>query len=331
MNQPSVVVLPQVLDALRRGEPVVALESAVITTGLPRQPFAPPRDAVIEGWDAGTPANLALARLLIDVVRAGGAVPAMIAVLDGTLHIGLTNQQIERLATDASAGKCSTTDLAHALMSGRTAGTTVAATLAACAPPILDISDCIRVFATGGIGGVHRNWQQAPDVSADLRAIASTPTCIVCAGAKSILDLPATLASLEALGVPVVGWRSDWFAQFYVRGDGTLPLSQRVDSIDDAAMLCSHHWRTLERRTGIVLSNPVLDAFALDPAEAERALAGALDRASRSGIAGAALTPLLLQDMARATVGRTLTANIALLRSNAALAAELAVALAGMK
>src|SRR6185503_3131091 len=185
----------------------------------------------------------------------------------------------------------------------------------------------IRVFATGGIGGVHRNWQTTPDVSADLHAIASSPVLVVCAGAKSILDLPATLEMLETLGVPVIGYRTSVLPRFQCKGDASLALHQRVEHARDVARVCHAHWVTLRRRSGIILVNPVPDEFAMDVGELEQAIDAAERAAISQSMTGAARTPFLLAEIARLTQGRSLHANIALLINNARLAGEVALQL----
>ncbi len=188
------------------------------------------------------------------IVREGGAVPATIGIVDRTLHIGLDDESLTRLALDESAEKASTANLAQVLASGAAAGTTVSATLAACSMPE---AGPIRVMATGGIGGVHRNWTRTPDISADLRELAATPACVVCTGAKSILDLPATVEALETLGVPIVGYRTDFFPRFHALGDERLTVQQRVDEPAAAAELCRTQWRMLRRPGGILLVGPL--------------------------------------------------------------------------
>jgi pseudouridine-5'-phosphate glycosidase len=276
-------------------------------------------------------------------LREGGAVPATVAIIEGELRIGLDEAELIALAEDRCAGKAASGDLAFVMSNGGTAGTTVSATLLACAfthsphprhqgPTSAGLTEPgsltgIRVFVTGGIGGVHRHWQQRPDISADLWALATTPVCVVCSGAKSILDLPATLEALETLGVPVSGYRTNCFPQFVCAGSDDLPVRQRSDDVDGVARMCTLHWSTLGSRTGIVLANPVSDQFALDSTELERAVGQAQHLASSRGIAQAARTPFLLSELARLTDNRSLDANLALLIDNARLAAELAVAL----
>ena len=294
----------EVDDALARGRPVVALETAVLTHGLPR------------------PRNLEAAMAMERAVREAGAIPATVGVIEGRLTVGLSAEELERLGAATDARKASARDLAAILARGESAGTTVAATLVACR-----LAN-IPVFATGGIGGVHRGWEQTLDVSADLREIASTPCCIVCCGAKTILDVPATLEMLETLGVPVLGYRTDAFPQFYSSGRPDLAVCVRVDSVKDAASVCAARWTTLRQGGGLVLAAPPPPAHALDHSEMDAAIGRALAAAEAAGVRGPALTPFLLRAVADFSSGRALEANLALLASNARLAGELAAALA---
>lgn len=298
---PWLRLTPEVDEALRAGRPVVALESTVITHGLPR------------------PVNLETARELEAEVRAQGAVPATIAILEGTIRVGLTDEDLERLAVAADAVKVSRRDLAAVLISGRTGATTVAATM------ICAHLAGIAVFATGGIGGVHRGAQQTMDISADLQELARTPVAVVCAGAKAILDLGLTLEVLETLGVPVIGYGTDEFPAFYTRASGHR-LDHRVDSPEQAAQLIRLH-QTLTPG-GVLIANPIPPEDALPPDLVQDAVERALREAERQGIRGKAVTPFLLEAVRQATGGRSLTANVALLRHNAALAARIAAALA---
>ncbi len=310
-------------EALRAGAPVVALESAVLTTGMPKQALGRvPAGAV--GWDARRPAALELARLLERTVRRAGAVPATVAVLDGVVRIGLDEAALERVAGPAVSGKASATDLALALACGRSAGTTVSGTLLVCGRA----NGAIRVLATGGIGGVHRRWTETPDVSADLRQLATTPVCVVSSGIKSFLDVPATLAALEALGVPVIAFGTDRMPLFYCTGTPELRAPLRLDTVGSVAAACAGRWRDLGIHGGVLLANPVDERFALSPAELEQAIAAAGTEARRRAVTGGALTPFLLEAVVRATGGRALDANVALLAANARLAAELSVSLA---
>ncbi len=295
-----IVMSSEVEAALGRGGPIVALETAVLTHGLPR------------------PVNLELARELGEIVRAAGATPAAIAVIAGRVRVGLDESDLARLATDEAAEKLSARDLAWAIASGATGGTTVAGTLAVCARL------GIEVFATGGIGGVHRGAGATHDVSADLELLARTRCCVVAAGAKSILDLPATLEHLDRLAVPVIGLGTDHFPQFYSRGDAALPVPRRLDSVEEIAALLEAHWNNLAEPTGVLLCNPILHDAALPLAEIDAAIAEAQRRADALDVRGRDLTPFLLSQLAEITDGRTLAANLALLRNNAESAAELA-------
>ncbi len=319
----AIEVHPEVDEALRAGAAVVALESAVLTTGMPRQALGRvPGGAA--GWDAGQPAALELARLLDRTVREAGAVPAIVAVIDGVLRIGLDEASLRKLAAPGASGKASARDLALALAGGRTAGTTVSGTLFACGTPA---GGAIRVLATGGIGGVHRRWTEAPDVSADLRQLALTPACVVASGVKSFLDAPATLAVLEALGVPVLAFGTDRLPRFYGAGTQGLPAPARLDTVEAVAAVCAMQWHGLGSAAGVLLANPVDERFALGEVEMEQAIAAAEAEARRRAVTGSALTPFLLDAIVRATGGRALDANVALLEANARLAARLAIGL----
>lgn len=292
-----------VAKALDAGTAVVALETAVLTHGLPR------------------PHNLEAMQLMQGAVRAAGATPAIIAVHRGRLVVGLRDDHLEEIAEDESAVKAGARDLAAVCAQGRNAGTTVSGTLAAC--QLAGIS----VFATGGIGGVHRGWSQHRDISADLREMANTPCCVVSAGAKSVLDLPATLEALETLSVPVLGLGVDNFPQFHSLGNNSLKVSHRVESIREAARICLHHWDTLGREGGILLANPVAQEHAFDYQEIERHVEDAVTDAIQRDVRGQELTPFLLDYLAKATANRSIETNIALLTSNAQVAGNLAVEL----
>ncbi|MDQ3096820.1 MAG: pseudouridine-5'-phosphate glycosidase, partial [Chloroflexota bacterium] len=259
-------ISPEIADALARGSPVVALESTVIAHGLPR------------------PSNLETARALEDEIRAGGAHPATIAIADGEAAVGADAALLERLASEPDVAKVSTRDLAPLLARRAIGATTVAATVEIAARA------GIRVFATGGIGGVHRGAERTFDESADLLAIARHPVLVVCAGAKLVLDLALTLERLETLGVPVVGWRTDELPAFYARSSG-LRLAHRTDDVLGAARIARAQ---LARGAGLILAVPIPTEDAIDAAEAGREVDAALARAAAAGISGAALTPYLL-------------------------------------
>jgi pseudouridine-5'-phosphate glycosidase len=316
--RPPIEVAPEVADALRARRAVVALETAVLTHGLPRTPMAAP--GAVAGWDASLPANLALSMLLESTVRAAGAVPATVAMVDGTLHVGLAPPALARLAHDTGARKLSARDLGPASAQRASGGTTVAGTLVAAALA------GIRVFATGGIGGVHRGWTERPDVSADLSAMARAPVAVVSAGAKSILDLPATVEALDALGVPVVGLGTHRFPRFISPGDESLGVSAVAADAREAARLCAAHWR-FNPGTGVLVANPPPTAQAIASAEMESVVAQAVEDAARRGIRGAAITPFLLAAVQQATGGRATAANVAVLVANARAGAEIACSL----
>jgi pseudouridine-5'-phosphate glycosidase len=289
----------EVQAAREKGGPLVALESTVITHGLPR------------------PQNLQLARDMEETVRAEGGVPATIAVVAGRICVGLEPEELERLANDGQARKLSSRDLAAAVADGASGGTTVAGTLVVAAQAGL------HVFATGGIGGVHRgnDW----DVSADLGELAKQPILVVCAGAKAILDLPATLEQLETLGVPVVGYQTDEFPAFYSIESG-LPTSARVDDVSEAAALARVHWEL--GGAGILLAAPPPAASALPRKDVEAWVEQALREAENQKISGQAVSPFLLKRVSELSGGRSLAANLALLKNNARLAAQVAKELA---
>jgi pseudouridine-5'-phosphate glycosidase len=305
MNHAALDVRPEVAAALEAGRPVVALESTLIAHGLP--------------W----PLNLETARAAEAAVRAEGAVPASVAVCRGRPTVGLDGAELEHLARGTGVRKASRRDLATAVARGEWAATTVAATMA------LAHAAGVRVFATGGIGGVHPppagQGARALDVSADLYELARTPVAVVCAGAKSILDLPATLEVLETLGVPVLGYRTDEFPAFYLTTSGQ-PVSARVDAPDEAAALLRAHWGL--GGAGVVLAQPLPAETALAPDAFGDALGRAEGEAAEARVCGPALTPFLLHRLALATGGRTLQANQALVLANARLAARVAAALA---
>ena len=284
---------------MQLGLPVLALESAVITHGLPR------------------PDNLQLAQSLEEEARACGATPATIAILDGKIHVGLEPAELERLATIASARKISRRDFGLALARRESGGTTVAGTLIAAR------AAGIRVFATGGIGGVHRD---APtDVSADLPELGRTPLVVVCSGAKAILDLPATLEYLETAGVPVLGYGTSEFPAFYSRESG-LPVDVRVDTPQEVARIARAQWELgIESAVLVGVPPPVEDA--IPAGQIEGAIQKALEEARKEGIRGAKVTPFLLSRVKELSAGTSLKANLALLRNNARVGAQIAVAL----
>ncbi|WP_395459037.1 pseudouridine-5'-phosphate glycosidase [Azospirillum melinis] len=302
---PILLPTPEIADALATGRPVVALESTVISHGMPY------------------PRNLETARALEAEVRAAGALPATIAVMDGRIRIGLDDDALERLATAGHAArKLSRRDLPIALATKALGATTVAATM------IGARLAGIPVFATGGIGGVHRGAETSFDISADLDELARTSVCVVCAGAKSILDLPKTLELLETRGVPVLGFGTEEFPAFYSRRSG-LSVDHRCDNVREVAEILRTKWQ-LGLEGGVLLANPIPAADELDADAMEEAVARALADADAKRIKGKDITPHLLAALEAITGGRSLTANIALIRNNARIAAGVAAALAGL-
>jgi len=295
-------IAPEVSAALAAGRPVVALESTIISHGMPY------------------PQNLEMAQRVEGIIREEGAVPATIAVADGRIHVGLDEALLHRLATAKDVAKLSRRDLAGILASGGLGATTVAATM------IAAHLAGIRVFATGGIGGVHRGAETSFDVSADLDELARTPVAVVCAGAKSILDLPKTLEYLETRGVPVIGYGTDTLPAFFSRSSG-LALALRRDTPEEVAALLDAQ-AALGFPAGAVIANPIPEAHALPEAEIDAAITSALADAGREGVGGKDVTPYLLARIVALTGGRSLTANIALVEHNARLGARIAKALA---
>jgi len=292
-------ILPDIAAALTRGAPVVALESSVLAQGLP------------------IPGNREAAERMTRAVQQRGATPAISAVVNGIPTLGLTHDELERFLARDGVRKVSARDLAAAVAQRADGATTVAATL------VLAALGGVRVFATGGIGGVHR--EPMFDESADLPELARTSMIVVCAGAKSILDLPATMERLETLGVPVVGYRTHEMPGFFTAETG-LRLSVRADSADEIARMFVAH-RALGRRSALLVMQPLPAELALSRERIEQAVATAVADAVSQGVRGAAMTPALLAAVERETKGRSLVTNLELLERNAALAAEIAVAL----
>lgn len=290
----------EVRDAIDTGGAVVALESTIFShLGLP------------------SPHNREALERCTAVIRSGGAVPAVTAVLDGVVRIGLTDDEHERIL--GPARKAAERDVAVAVGQRWELGaTTVSASVA------ISGAAGVAVFATGGIGGVHRGSELTGDISADLDAIASHPVLTVSAGAKAFLDLPRTLEFLESAGVPVLGWQHDQFPAFYTRSSG-LPIPHRVETADEVARIFAARSRP---NSGVLLAVPIPEADELDPAELDAVLSDALAECEAAGISGAAITPFVLGRIGEATEGRSVPANLALAEHNAAIAAQVAVALA---
>lgn len=299
MDTVAITTSHEIRDGNRSGKPIVALESTVLTHGLPR------------------PQNLQLARDMELAVRENGAQPATVAFLDGNLHIGLSDSELERLANEDNVLKVGPRDYATVKVKKACGGTTVAGTMLACRHA------GIQVFATGGIGGVHRD---APfDISADLQALATIPMIVVCAGAKAILDLPATLEYLETMSVPVVGFGTDEFPAFYARESG-LDVSVRLDTPQEVVDFAKAHWST-GLQSAVLVANPIPLAEAIPSSEMEPFIAQANREAHEQGIHGKGLTPFLLQRINELTNGKSMQSNLGLLLNNARLAARIAVAL----
>jgi pseudouridylate synthase len=289
----------EIVHALQTNIPIVALESTVITHGLPH------------------PQNIQLARDMEAAIRGEGAAPATIALINGRIRVGLTDEELVQLAETKSPLKVSHRDFATAIVKKLSGGTTVAGTMLAAHQA------GIKVFATGGIGGVHK--ENSFDVSTDLRALAKIPMIVVCAGAKAILDLPATLEYLETMGVPVVGYQTDKFPEFYSR-DGNLDVSVRLDSPQAIAEFAQAHW-SLGLRSAVLVTNPIPITDAIPKSEMQPIIRQASQEAKEKKIHGQALTPFLLQGISELTHERSLQANLALLLNNARLAAQISKAM----
>ena len=285
--------------ALKNNEPIVALESTIISHGLPR------------------PTNIEVASDVEAIVRENGATPATIAVIDGAIHVGLAESALQRIATDTNIAKASIRDLPVVIAKKLSAATTVAAT------SHIAHSAGISIFATGGLGGVHRGAQDTWDESADLHSLANIPVMVVSAGAKSILDVAATLERLETLSVPIIGYRTNRFPGFYLSDSG-FDLEYRADSPEEISSI----WRARNNanisRSGMVVANPVVNQ--MDPDLHAKTLAAGLDAAEREHIKGKAVTPFLLEYFHNHTNGESLRVNIEIIKSNAALAAQIAAA-----
>ena len=289
---------PEVAEALRTGKPIVALESTIISHGLPR------------------PSNLTVAREVEEIVRSRGAVPATIALLDGVVHIGLTDDQLVDIANRDDIAKASSRDLAIVAAAGKSAATTVAATAH------LAVLAGINVFATGGLGGVHRGANETFDESADLTALSQLDITIVCAGVKSILDVSATLERLETLAIGVVGYKTSAFPGFYLTDSG-FTIEHQVNSAADIAAIIAQR-KALKTNNGLVVANPVVKE--MDRVRHDAILKSGMEGAAKAGIHGKYVTPFLLEHFHTASEGESLKVNIDIIKSNSALAADIAVA-----
>jgi len=291
-------VSPEAADALAGGRPVVAFESTIISHGMPY------------------PRNVQTALDAEAIAREAGVVPATIAVLDGRIAVGLDRAEIERLGTEQGLLKISRRDLSAALALGKSGATTVSATMLAARMAGIDL------FATGGIGGVHRGATESFDISADLSELACTPVCVVSAGAKAILDLPKTLEVLETLGVPVIGYRTSEFPAFYSRSSG-LSLALRADTPAEVASILRAH-RALGLPQGVLVANPIPQEWEIPRARMEEHIARALSDLAARGVRGKEVTPFLLSRIVELTGGDSLETNVHLFHANARLACEIA-------
>jgi pseudouridine-5'-phosphate glycosidase len=299
---PYLDIAPEIAAALKAGQPVVALESTIVAHGMPY------------------PQNLETAQSVEDIVRDGGALPATIAILDGRLKVGLSPQELQRVAQSPDMVKASIRDIPILVAAGGHGATTVASTMRIAAMA------GIQVFVTGGIGGVHRGAAKSFDISADLEEMAKSNVAVICAGAKSILDIGLTLEYLETAGVPVITLGSDIFPAFYSRDSGhKSPFT--ATSADEIAAIMRAKWE-LGLKGGLVIANPIPVADEIPAAEIDRQIQGALVEADTTGYRGKTLTPFLLKRVAALTEGRSLVANIALVRNNARLGAAIAVVMA---
>ena len=298
MSQLTFHTSPEVAEALAAGKPIVALESTIISHGLPR------------------PSNLTVAREVEEIVRSRGAVPATIAVLDGVVHIGLTDEQLVDIANRDDIAKASSRDLAIVAAAGKSAATTVAATAH------LAVLAGIHVFATGGLGGVHRGANSTFDESADLTALSQLDITIVCAGVKSILDVGATLERLETLAIGIVGYKTTAFPGFYLTDSG-FTIEHQVNSAQEIADVIAQRV-ALKTNNGLVVANPVEKE--MDRARHDAILKSGLEGAEKAGIHGKYVTPFLLEHFHTASEGESLKVNIDIIKSNSALAADIAVA-----
>lgn len=289
---------PEVKKAVEAGQPVVALESTIISHGMPY------------------PKNIEMAKNVSKIIRENGAVPATIAIIDGVLKVGLTEEEIEFLGTSKDVVKASRRDLPFIISKKLTGATTVATTMI-----LADLAG-VKVFATGGIGGVHRGAQETFDISADLLELANTNVAVICAGAKSILDIGLTLEYLETNGVPVVGFGTDELPAFYTRKSG-FGVDYRVDSSMEVATALKAKW-DLSLKGGMVIGNPIPEEFEMDYDTINNAIESALKEAEEKNIAGKNVTPFLLDKVKTITAGKSLESNIELVYNNAKVAAQIA-------
>ena len=298
-------ITPEIQQAIDEGKPVVALESTILSHGMP------------------FPQNVEFAHKVEEIVRAEGAVPATTAIIGGKLKVGLTSEELDIMCKAEGVGKVSRRDVAVYLATGKTGATTVATTMM-----IAEMAG-IKIFATGGIGGVHRGATETMDISADLQELANTQVAVVCAGAKSLLDLGLTLEYLETFGVPVLGLRTDEFPAFYCHTSGH-KLDYRCESEAEAAKIIKTKW-DLGLKGGLVIGNPIPEEYALDYDEMEKVIVKALDMAKEQGIHGKDVTPFLLSHIKDMTEGVSFASNLQLAYNNARAASRIACEMAKMK
>jgi pseudouridine-5'-phosphate glycosidase len=297
-------VKPEIAQALAEGKPVVGLESTILSHGMPY------------------PQNMEFAAKVEEIVRAEGAVPATTAIIGGKLKVGLTQDELMMMCNPKDIGKVSRRDVATYLATGKTGATTVTTTMM-----ILAMAG-IKVFATGGIGGVHRHGEVTMDISADLQELANTPVCVVCAGAKSLLDIGRTLEYLETFGVPVLGYRTDELPAFYCKSSG-FKLDYRCETPEEIAKIIYTKW-DLGLKGGALVGNPIPEEYALDFDEMEKVITAAIDEADEKGVKGKDITPFLLSRIKDMTEGVSFASNLELAYNNARLASEVAMALSKM-
>ena len=293
-------VTPEIRDAIDAGKPVVALESTILSHGMPY------------------PQNVEFAHKVEEIVRGEGAIPATTAIIGGKLKVGLTSEELEIMCKAENVGKVSRRDVATYLATGQTGATTVATTM------MIASMAGIRFFATGGIGGVHRGAEKTMDISADLQELANTPVCVICAGAKSLLDLGLTLEYLETMGVPVLGLRTDELPAFYCRTSG-FRLDYNCEDEATVARIMKTKWE-LGLKGGAIVGNPIPEQYALDYDEMEKVIVRAIDLANEQGVHGKALTPFLLSHIKDMTDGVSFASNLQLAYNNAKAASRIAVA-----
>lgn len=302
MMQDYLSITPEIEEAIKAGKPVVALESTILSHGMP------------------FPQNMEFAHKVEEIVRAEGAIPATTAIIGGKLKVGLTSEELDLMCKGEGVGKVSRRDVAVYLATGKTGATTVATTM------MIAAMAGIKVFATGGIGGVHRGATETMDISADLQELANTPVAVVCAGAKSLLDLGLTLEYLETFGVPVLGLRTDDFPAFYCRSSG-FKLDYNATTEAEVAKIAKTKW-DLGLKGGLVIGNPIPEEYALDYDEMEKVIVKALELAKEQGIHGKDTTPFLLSHIKDMTEGVSFASNLQLAYNNAKAASKIAVELA---